>query len=450
MEMLANFVKEHFLGATISMMLLLQSWNYYLDWRQRKLLQRLVDFPKSVEGIMTKDTYDKARAYALDKNSFGIVANIHSDVINVILLLAYGPYFIWQWSVEIAKHCNLDYENEILISPIYATVVNLIFKVLNLPLAIYHVFVLEEKHGFNKQTAWFFIKDMIKQFLVFELIMSPILSLIVWITKNGGSYFYLYLWMLIVVFTLLVMVIYPGVIAPLFDKYTPLPDGELKQKIEELAASLKFPLQKLFVVENSMRSTHSNAYMYGFHKHKRIVLFDTLIKGYCKKNDDENQDKNKDKGCDTNEILAVLAHELGHWKHNHTVKRFIFAQIFVAVNILMFAKLMGNSLMYRAFGFIDCQPILIGFMIVITYIMIPLNTIIGFINIVAQRKFEFQADKFAATLGHGQYLKTSLLKLQEDNLEFPLYDKLYSTWHHSHPPVIERIEAISEIIRKEN
>lgn len=144
----------------------------------------------------------------------------------------------------------------------------------------------------------------------------------IWIVKNGGDYFFLYLWILSVVVSIFIMIIYPELIAPLFDNYSPLPDGELKQKIEELAASLKFPLYKLFIVEGSKRSSHSNAYLYGFHKHKRIVLFDTLIKGYCKKDD-----KDKDQGCETDEILAVLAHELGHWKHNHTLKGFVLAQV---------------------------------------------------------------------------------------------------------------------------
>lgn len=146
----------------------------------------------------------------------------------------------------------------------------------------------------------------------------------IWIVKNGGDYFFWYLWILSVVVSLFMMILYPEVIAPLFDKYSPLPDGELKQKIEELAASLKFPLYKLFIVEGSKRSSHSNAYLYGFHKHKRIVLFDTLIKGYCKKDDG---DSDKDCGCETNEILAVLAHELGHWKHNHTLKGFLLSQV---------------------------------------------------------------------------------------------------------------------------
>jgi len=159
------------------------------------------------------------------------------------------------------------------------------------------------------QTAMFFIKDEIKKFLVAQIITLPLLCGMIWIVQIGGDYFFWYLWILSVVVSLFMMILYPEIIAPLFDKYSPLPDGELKQKIEELAASLKFPLYKLFIVEGSKRSSHSNAYLYGFYKYKRIVLFDTLIKGYSKK--DEGNDADKEYGCDTNEILAVLAHELG-------------------------------------------------------------------------------------------------------------------------------------------
>lgn len=174
------------------------------------------------------------------------------------------------------------------------------------------------------QTAMFFIKDEIKKFFVAQIITLPILSSMICVVQNGGDYFFWYLWMLSVVVSLFMMILYPEVIAPLFDKYSPLPDGELKQKIEELAASLKFPLYKLFIVEGSKRSSHSNAYLYGFYKYKRIVLFDTLIKEYSKKN---SKDADKEYGCDTNEILAVLAHELGHWKHNHALKGFLLSQV---------------------------------------------------------------------------------------------------------------------------
>ena len=149
-----------------------------------------------------------------------------------------------------------------------------------LPWSIYYTFVLEEKHGFNKQTFSFFIKDNIKKYLVIIALTIPILSLLIYIIKIGGDYFFIYAWIFTTVVALFFITIYADYIAPLFDKYTPLQEGELRTKIEELAKSLSFPLYKLYVVEGSKRSVHSNAYMYGFHKAKRIVLFDTLIEGY--------------------------------------------------------------------------------------------------------------------------------------------------------------------------
>lgn len=149
-----------------------------------------------------------------------------------------------------------------------------------LPWNIYYTFVLEEKHGFNKQTFSFFIKDNIKKYLVIIALTIPILSLLIYIIKIGGDYFFIYAWIFTTVVALFFITIYADYIAPLFDKYTPLQEGELRTKIEELAKSLSFPLYKLYVVEGSKRSVHSNAYMYGFHKAKRIVLFDTLIEGY--------------------------------------------------------------------------------------------------------------------------------------------------------------------------
>ncbi|KAL6261173.1 hypothetical protein P5V15_008697 [Pogonomyrmex californicus] len=445
MEALVSFLEQHILGTILCMIWILTFWNYYLSFRQRTLLQRLVDLPKSVEGLMTKDVYDKARAYALHKNIFDVVQEIYSKIYNTVILLCFGYYYIWEWSIQIAKFCGINHENDILLSAICLFIINAFFHVFNLPITIYDIFVLEEKHGFNKQTVTFFIKDEIKKFIVSQIITVPLLCGMIWIVKNGGDYFFWYLWILSVVFSLFMMILYPEVIAPLFDKYSPLPDGELKREIEKLAASLKFPLYKLFIVEGSKRSSHSNAYLYGFYKHKRIVLFDTLIKGYCKKDDnDSNKDNDYNKGCETNEILAVLAHELGHWKHNHTLKGFLLSQILFVTNIVIFAKLLDYTPMYNAFGFMDSKPIIIGLIIVTMFILIPLNTIFSVISVVISRRFEFQADNFATKLGHGDALKAALLKLQKDNLGYPIYDKLYSSWYHSHPPTLERLEAIDK------
>ncbi|XP_012540453.1 CAAX prenyl protease 1 homolog [Monomorium pharaonis] len=439
MEAFVKFWERHILETILCMIWLLTFWNYYLNFRQRALLKRLVDLPKQVEGLMTKDIYDKARSYALHRNTFGNVQDLYSKVYNTLILVTYGNYYFWQWSIAIAKYYGMNHESEILLSAICLFIIGIITHISNLPIAVYDTFVLEQKHGFNKQTTMFFIKDEIKRFLVTQIITIPLLCGMIWIVQHGGDYFFWYLWLLSLVVSLFMMILYPEVIAPLFDKYSPLPEGELKQEIEKLAASLKFPLYKLFIVEGSKRSSHSNAYLYGFYKYKRIVLFDTLIKGYCKKDDDD-----ADKGCDTDEILAVLAHELGHWKHNHALKGFLLSQVILVANFVMFAKLLRYTPMYTAFGFVDSQPILIGLLIVTMYILIPLNTIFNFIFVVISRRHEFQADKFATKLGHGKSLKASLLKLQKDNLGYPLYDKWYSCWNHSHPPIIERLEAIDK------
>merc|ERR1719189_2823217 len=239
-----------------------------------------------------------------------------------------------------------------------------------------------------------------------------------------------------------------------------MPEGDLRTAIEDLAASVEFPLYKLFVVEGSKRSSHSNAYFYGFYKFKRIVLFDTLLEEEerkklmtedDKKPEEDNSvgengdDKKKTKtGCNNQEIVAVLGHELGHWKMNHVMKNIIIGQVQIFLMFALFAYLSKSRPLYEAFGFTDSQPVLIGLMVVLSYITAPYSAVIGFLMSVLSRHFEFQADEFAAKLGKARNLQSALVKLNNDNLSFPIYDWLYSAWHHSHPPVLERIEALKK------
>ncbi|KZC06235.1 PREDICTED: CAAX prenyl protease 1 homolog [Dufourea novaeangliae] len=435
-----QLVEDNILYEILALIWLLFLWKLYLNIRQRALMNRLVELPTSVEGFMTKDVYDKARSYDLDKLNFSTFKNIYSELLATGVLLALCYSHFWQWSIYLGKYFGLTHENEILLSGIYILITNVIHDVVGLPLTIYNTFVIEEKHGFNKETPLFFIKDQLLKFLVAQIIVLPLGFGIIWIIENGGDYFFLYLWVFLVVVTVFMMILYPEVIAPLFDKYIPLPDGDLKTKIEALAASVDFPLYKLFIVEGSKRSSHSNAYLYGFHKHKRIVLFDTLVKEYYKPAEGETEAK----GCETDEVLAVLAHELGHWKYNHTLKGFMFGQVSFLANVLLYAKLLNYKPMYLAFGFTDAQPTIIGLTIVTMYILIPITTLMQFFSVVIGRRFEFEADRFAKILGHGEELKRALIKLQKDNLGYPLYDRLYSSWHHSHPPLLERLEAIDK------
>merc|ERR1712110_1254908 len=289
---------------------------------------------------------------------------------------------------------------------------------------------------------------------------AGVIKIVYW----GGDYFFVYLWGFVVLITLFLMTIYPDLIAPLFDKYTPMPEGELKGQIESLAASISFPLYKLYVVEGSKRSSHSNAYFYGFFKFKRIVLFDTLLEESERmklKTDEEKEkerlekekeeqegkddtkdaekEKKKKMGCSRDEILAVLGHELGHWKLNHVFKNLVISEVHIFFMFALFGYLYHLQPLYTAFGFPDEQPVLIGLMIILQFITAPYNAILNFAMTALSRRFEFQADEFGKSLGRAEKLCAALIKLNNDNLSYPIYDWLYSSWHHSHPPLLERL-----------
>ncbi|KAM9687785.1 CAAX prenyl protease 1 homolog isoform 4-T4 [Trichechus inunguis] len=256
--------------------------------------------------------------------------------------------------------------------------------------------------------------------------------------------------------------IYADYIAPLFDKFTPLPEGKLKQEIEVMAKSIDFPLTKVYVVEGSKRSSHSNAYFYGFFKNKRIVLFDTLLEEYSVLNKDIQEEsgmephrdgegdseeikakvKNKKQGCKNEEVLAVLGHELGHWKLGHTVKNIIISQMNSFLCFFLFAVLIGRKELFAAFGFYESQPTLIGLLIIFQFVFSPYNEVLSFCLTVLSRRFEFQADAFAEKLGKAKDLYSALIKLNKDNLGFPVSDWLFSMWHYSHPPLLERLQAL--------
>ena len=342
-------------------------------------------------------------------------------------------------------------------SMLFVLVFNIFNTVVGLPFSIYHTFVLEAKHGFNKQTPVFYVKDQIKKFLVGQAIILPLTAAVIYIIEIGGDYFVVYLWSFVFAFTLFMLVVYPEFIAPLFDKYTPLPDGDLRARIEDLAASVEFPLYKLFVVEGSKRSSHSNAYFYGFFKFKRIVLFDTLLeekeRQLLKSEEDEQkeqeQEGNKVEGCNTEEILAVLGHELGHWKLNHVLKNIVISEVHIFLMFAFFGYLYKNSFLYEAFGFTGGErPILIGLMVILQFLAAPYNAMLDFALTCLSRRFEFQADEFAVRMGKADRLKDALVKLNNDNLGFPVYDWLYSAWHHSHPPLLERMDAINDTKKK--
>jgi len=432
-------------------------WECYIGYRQKRIYQTNTEVPAELSSFLDKETFTKARLYALDKAKFGAIQGWFSQLLSTAIIWFLGYRKFWDMAAQ-----TLDFfgytvgDNEIFMSLLFTLYMSIFSTITGLPFTIYSTFVVEERHGFNKQTAGFFAKDQVKKFVVGQVIQAPILACIIKIVYWGGDYFFVYLWFFAVAMTLFLMTIYPDLIAPLFDKYTPMPEGELRSEIEALAASVEFPLYKLYVVEGSKRSSHSNAYFYGFFKFKRIVLFDTLLEEserlklkteeeINKEESDESDSKNSKKtGCNNNEIVAVLGHELGHWKMNHVLKNIIIGQVQIFLMFALFAYLSKSKPLYIAFGFHDSQPVLLGLMIVLQYITAPYSAVIGFLMSVLSRHFEFQADEFAAKMGKAKDLKTSLVKLNNDNLGFPIYDWLYSAWNHSHPPLLERIDALKK------
>lgn len=427
------------------------------------MYQRSKKVPAELTDAITEETFEKARVYGLDREQFAILKSIFTDVIIASLEFYFGFLaLVWYKSERLTASLNLDRSSEIQVSCVFMVLLNTINLFKDLPFKIYSIFVLEERHGFNKQTAWFFLKDQIKGFVIGQVISIPISCAVIYIVQRGGDYFFVWLWLFTGIVSLALMTLYPVFIAPLFDKYRPLDAGPLRTSIEELAAELKFPLAQLYVVEGSKRSAHSNAYFYGLWGSKRIVLFDTLLvnKGKpieettesesaeksAEKTDEktaENDEKDAKKGCEDSEVLAVLAHELGHWKLGHVTKNIIFMQFHLFLMFAAFAYLFKYDPLYRAVGFRSGErPVLVGLLLIVSYVLGAYNALISFGMTIVSRTFEYQADAFAKNLGYSKELAKALIKLNIDNLGFPVYDWMYSAWNHSHPTLLQRMERL--------
>ncbi|KAF3796506.1 CAAX prenyl protease 1-like protein [Nymphaea thermarum] len=374
-----------YMEAVLGFMILMYIFETYLDMRQHSAL-RLPTLPKPLLGVVSHEKFEKSRAYSLDKSRFHFVHEAFTIAMDSSILYFGALPWCWKKSADLLISMGLNPENEILHTLAFLAGVMLWSQIIDLPFSLYSTFVIEARHGFNKQTIWLFFRDMFKSMCLSLVLGPPIVSAIIVIVQKGGPYLAIYLWAFVFVLSLVMMTLYPVLIAPLFNKFTPLPDGDLRQRIEQLAASLKFPLKKLFVVDGSTRSSHSNAYMYGFFNNKRIVLYDTLIQ-QCKNGE---------------EVVAVIAHELGHWKLNHTMYSFVAVQ----------------------------------------HTVIPLQHLVSFVLNLVSRAFEFQADAFAKKLGFGAPLRAGLVKLQEENLSAMNTDPWYSAYHYSHPPLVERLAAL--------
>ena len=299
---------------------------------------------------------------------------------------------------------------------------------LSLPQDLFSTFVLEAAFGFNKQDWKVFVTDKLKVGALTVVLGAPITCAVIAIVRFTGRMFSVYLWVFVTCVCVVVMVLYPVVFLPLFNKLTPLEDGELKDAVGALAAKNGFDFAQVMVMDGSKRSGHSNAFFTGFGKQRRIVLFDTLIEQLS-----------------TQEICAVLAHELGHWKNRHVLKMFALSS---AHNLLTFALLgqfIHDDKLYADFGFDMSNgqhPVVIG-MSLFFMVFGPIDSLFSFVLNCLMRRFEYQADAFATRQGYD--LATALAKITKENSSTLLIDPLYSAYHFNHPTLLERLAAIDNI-----
>ncbi|CAD7697001.1 unnamed protein product [Ostreobium quekettii] len=418
-----------YLEFVVGFTILVYVFHTFLDVRQYKAL-KLPTPPESVAHLFKGDLYEKTQIYSLDKWWFSM-AHDAWELVTGILTLACG-FLPWLWHAVSAAFSKVDWakDGEIVHTIAFVLILSAVSIAMDLPWGLYRTFVLEERHGFNKQTPLIYFTDLLKQMLLGLLLIPPIVGVVTYILINAGRWLPLYLWGFFFVLVLCLMTIYPVLIAPLFNKFEILEEGSLKVQIEELASSLKFPLKKVYQMDGCKRSAHSNAYMYGFFNNKRIVLYDTLIQQ-----------------CTNEEVVSVLAHELGHWKMRHTMMSFAMGQALVLLQVLLFTFVRDSQPLFRSFGFLHAQPAFVSF-ILFQFISAPIEEVLHFVQNVVSRMFEFQADAFAVGHGHGEQLQAALVKLEEKNKSPLNVDRWFSSYHYSHPPLPERLEAIRTSVKK--
>ncbi|KAK9380344.1 peptidase family M48-domain-containing protein [Kockiozyma suomiensis] len=396
----------------------------YLSYRQYQVLKRTTP-PKTLEGAIDQETFTKTQTYGRAKAEFGFVSSVYSSIIDTAVILAdVLPKF---WNVAgslVSLYAPARFSGVVTQSVTFFLGYNILSTLISLPVSIYSTFVLEEKFGFNKQTPSLFASDLIKGQILTAVIGGPLIAAFLKIVDYFGANFFYYLWVFAFVFQLFMVTVYPIVIEPLFNKVTPMKESQVKTEVENLAAKLKFPLREVYQIDGSKRSAHSNAYFYGLPWAKRIVIYDTLLEKF-----------------EPIEIVAVLAHELGHWSLSHTTQFLLINQAYIFSLFVAFSVFIKNQSLYQSFGFGSQMPVMIGF-ILFGDILTPLNSLLQYSMSVLSRKFEYQADAFAVKLNYAEDLCNALIKLHIQNLSTMDADWLYSSYHYSHPILPERLSAL--------
>lgn len=372
--------------------------------------------PKELQGIYKDDKYKKSQKYGQATSKFTAVSSTFQLLIMLLMLFFDGFAYLYNISNELT-------DNQTFRALIFFAILHFASSIINLPFSIYSTFVIEEKFGFNKTNVKTFILDILKSWMLTIIFGGIIISAILWFYYQTTNLFWIYAWAFLSIFTVFMTMFYSNLIVPLFNKQTPLEDNELRKAISNFANKVNFKIDNIFVMDGSKRSSKANAYFSGLGNKKRIVLYDTLINDLT-----------------VNEIVAVLAHEIGHYKHKHTLSSIILSILQTGVIFYILSLFIDNADLSKALG---ANTAVFELNIIAFFILFsPITTIIGlFMNIIS-RKNEYQADNYAAKHGLADELISALKKLSENSLSNLTPHNLYVFVYYSHPTIYQRINAM--------
>ena len=392
---------------------------YWLGTRQINFVQ---ENRKAVPAAFAKDialdAHQKAADYTTAKTKLGLFEMLVQAALLFILTIGGGLQWIDTiWSNILPNH-------DILRGALVICSALLVSSIVDLPFEYYKTFVVDEKFGFNKMTPAMFLSDLVKHSVVGLLLGAPILFAALWLMQSAGEYWWLYLWLVWTVFNITMLAVYPTFIAPLFNKFTPLADEGLKARIESLLTKCGFKSQGLFVMDGSTRSSHGNAYFTGFGNSKRVVFFDTLLER-----------------LNTEEIESVLAHELGHFKHKHVIKRIIMIFVISLIGLALLGWLINQAWFFQGLGVTSPSNhmALLLFMMASPVFLFLIKPLMANYS----RKCEFEADDYAAKNASAAHLTDALVKLYRDNASTLTPDPFHSAFYDSHPPASIRISKLA-------
>ncbi len=393
-------------------------FGYWLRALNLKYLKKYgADIPLEFEGYIDAQVLKKTCDYTVENSRFSFIKSIFDNIILLVFLFGGLLNIYNSWILSLNKGFILSGFAFFLILTYAETVISI-------PFSLHSTFKIENKYGFNTMTPRLWIADFFKSLMLTTILMGALIFVGLWLVSISPDYWWLYVWGFFLVFGLFIMYISPYVIEPLFNKFTPVEDKILEDKIKNTAQKVGIKVSRIFKMDASKRSTHTNAYFTGIGKVKRIILYDTLLKK-----------------MDRDEIIAVLAHEIGHWKKKHVLKRIIVSEVIALAALYISYQILQTDFLLKIFS-IDADSffakiIIIGFIGSIA--AFPLGPLASYLS----RRHERQADRFACELtGNPESLATSLIKLSKDNLSNLHPHPLYAAFHYSHPPVVQRVREI--------